>query len=798
MSVTVLSGLGFSLITGATSVAAQTTEAEPAADPTTEVIVRAARDMAGVRQKKSSSTAFGLEKDLVDTPRAVTVISDKLLSRYNIKTVYDFTSVSAGTYTGSFFGVPGSLNIRGTMADNYFNGFQGLSNFANFPTPVDATSNIEIVRGPASPVYGAGQVGGFMNFIPKTGYGESTKYVEKFEGEVTATLGSYNEKEATLNLAAPLNLGGNKGGIHFYGKLQDSDSFYLGMHPKSQVFQLSYATDLGSDWSFDSSYQYIHSDGYLKNIGWNRATQQLVDDGLYISGSPSVKIVADGADSITKAQYYGATGGGDLLFYAPAFGLNTSPTTTTTLDPATVKLVKLSPRQTFIDEGVDLNVATTHTLYMGLSRTFSFGQLKVENFLNTLDSQNYQSYGFGTSFNSYVVEQRVSLHSSGDWGPVHWQQTSGISNRYTKGHTLGSLNDFVLSEDRRDLSVGATADDRFNNPFTTANFVWATDIHSTVKNQAIFALADLTWGAFSLTAGGRVDKYDVEALNSGGEVAGIYNTRKASDTPASYSTSLSYKTRWFTAYATYAQSKALQLDQGGSISPTLILSGAYLGASKLKEVGIKTSQLGGRFYAALDTYDQVRSYLSAPPTGATTVSAQRGRGVELEMRYLVTQSFGLTSTATWQKTKQLPTGGAGLFITVPSYLTAAGIDGYGGYTFTNTNRIPELQNGFYLHSSPDFNGSLFATYDKKGLWGATGGFTYASATGGFMPGAIRLPAYTLVKLGAYVIKGPYRVDLNIDNLLDERYFLANTDTDANANFLPGIGRQFHVKLSRSF
>ncbi len=117
-------------------VAAQTTDTTSATVPetVTEVVVHGARDMAGIRQKKSSSMVFGLDKDLVDTPRAVTVISDKLLSRYNIKTVYDFTAVSAGTYTGSYFGVPGSLNIRGTMADNYFNGFQGLSNFANFPT----------------------------------------------------------------------------------------------------------------------------------------------------------------------------------------------------------------------------------------------------------------------------------------------------------------------------------------------------------------------------------------------------------------------------------------------------------------------------------------------------------------------------------------------------------------------------------------------------------------------------------------------------------------------------------------
>jgi iron complex outermembrane receptor protein len=109
----------------------------------------------------------------------VTDISDKLLSRYNIKSVYDFTAIAAGTYTGSFFGVPGAIAIRGNVSDNYFNGFQGIPNYANFPTPVDASSNIEIVRGPPSPIYGAGQVGGYMNFIPKSAQGDKTKYVER-------------------------------------------------------------------------------------------------------------------------------------------------------------------------------------------------------------------------------------------------------------------------------------------------------------------------------------------------------------------------------------------------------------------------------------------------------------------------------------------------------------------------------------------------------------------------------------------------------------------------------------------
>jgi iron complex outermembrane recepter protein len=769
-------------------------------EPGGEIVVQGARDIAGVVSKEVSSTLFGLDKPLVDTPRSITDISDKLLSRYNIKTVYDFTAVAAGTYTGSFFGVPGAIAIRGSVADNYFNGFQGITNFANFPTPVDASSDIEIVRGPPSPIFGSGQVGGFLNFIPKSARGEKTKYVQSLTGDASVTLGSYGQREGTANLAIPVKFGGNEGGIALYGKLEDSDSFYRGMHPKSQIGQATYSTDLGSHLSLNLTYQFLHSDGYLKNIGWNRVTQDLIDNRNYVSGRPVASIVAPGAPFITTAQFFARTGGSTLKFYAPAIGVLIAPNDFTRLDPATIRTVKLSPRTTFLDPAFDINEAHTHTAVGGLTYTFDDdSQLKFESFLNTLKSRNYQSYGFATVFDATVTEQRLTYKFAADLGALSIKSIVGGTYRHSRSHDLGSLNDFVISEDRRDLSVGPTSDDRFNDPFLSGpGYQWATSVFSKISDLAGFIVTDATLGPVSLTVGGRLDSYRVNAINRGSEVRGVFVTQRDKQSPFNYNASLSYKLPWATAYATYAKGKSLQLTQGGAINPTLIPTGAYLGTSKLKEVGVKSSQMGGRLFLAFDAYDQRRSYLSIPATGVATVSALRTRGIEGELRWLVTPRFGITATSAYQRTKQLPTPGAGTFITVPSCLTNIGCTaGYGGYIFSNSNRIG-LTNGYYLHSSPKFSGSLFSTYDYKGQWGFTGGVTYASSTGGFLPGAIKLPKYALVKVGAYGVIGPVRVDFNIDNLTDKLYFIANSDTDANANVLPGIGRTFHVKATYSF
>lgn len=526
-------------------------------------------------------------------------------------------------------------------------------------------------------------------------------------------------------------------------------------------------------------------------------TQDLIDNQNYISGSPTTRIVANGAQFITKSQYFAATGGKALLYYNPATGV--TPNAYTTLNAATIKTVKLDPRTTFIDPAYDINSAHEHTGYADIAYRFDNNSvLKFESFINTLSARNYQSYGFATVFNSQVTEQRLSYKFDFNAGPVVVKSIVGGSYRYLAAHDLGNLDDFALSEDRRDISVGATADDRFNDPFLSSNYSWATSVFSHVADLGGFALTDMTYGRLSLTLGGRVDDYHVAAVNMGSEVNGVYTSYRDHKTPFSWNTSLTYKLGDYSFYGTYARSKSLQLTQGGAVTPSLIPTGGYLGASKLAELGVKTSQMGGKLFASLDIYEQQRSYVSRPATGVATVSALRTDGIEAELRWLATPRFGLTATGTYQRTKQLPTAGNGLFITEPGCLTNAGCTNtWAGYTYAYTN-VLGLTNGYYLHSSPDFAGSLFATYDYKGKWGLTGGMTYASQTGGFLPGAIRLPSYALFKIGGYAARGGIRADVNIDNLFNKLYFLANSDTDANANVLPGIGRTFHVKLSYAF
>ena len=48
----------------------------------------------------------------------------------------DLALVASGTFTGSYFGIPGTLFVRGDESDNYFRGFRRAENEGSYSTPL--------------------------------------------------------------------------------------------------------------------------------------------------------------------------------------------------------------------------------------------------------------------------------------------------------------------------------------------------------------------------------------------------------------------------------------------------------------------------------------------------------------------------------------------------------------------------------------------------------------------------------------------------------------------------------------
>ena len=159
-----------------------------------EIVVVAERDYYSILPDEPTDSAFGLSKSLAETPRSVTEVREDLIEKFVLRSVDDLVRLTPGAFTSSFFGIRGAMDVRGEPADNYFRGFRRVANPGAFNTIVRGAERLEILRGPVSPLYGSGSVGGQLNYIPKTAIVDGTKYIDSPEFSIAATVGTYNQR----------------------------------------------------------------------------------------------------------------------------------------------------------------------------------------------------------------------------------------------------------------------------------------------------------------------------------------------------------------------------------------------------------------------------------------------------------------------------------------------------------------------------------------------------------------------------------------------------------------------------
>jgi len=751
-------------------------------------------------QTGANDAAFGLDKPLLETPRAITLVSDATIARYGVSGVNDLTAITPSAYTASYYGVEGAVSLRGTLAENYFRGFKRAENRGTYSTPLSDAAGIEILRGPPSPVYGAGKVGGLVNFLPK-----SAAANDSLGGEVTLTYGSYQKRNLTAQVSAPVALGALAGGLHAYGEVDDSFSFYRGIHPSHQLLELS-GTLAEGDWSFAADYMYYHANGDVQTPGWNRLTQALIDSGTYITGRNTSLRDADGNGRLTLNEL-----GGNPYTYDPNFHALAcagcqdaahrldSGLGTTTLDPRTVYLAR----------GVDFSNTITHTAFLEAADALDEGQsLRLQLFGDVLQNDRFVSYGFPGSYRTQIFEARLRYDVAHDFGPIRTQTVAGLSWRYV--HAIGkeSYNSGVIALDRRDISQGAAANDIIDSPFNVdppgaVGLGWENNVHTNTGDAGAFLTADVAWdNGLDLTVGGRYDAYNVRSVDAG-VLSYEPGSGRGDAGRFTYSASLSYKTPFgLVPYVTSAKSSAIEIGQADEVLTNLLASRDWLSNSFLNEAGVKFTALDDHLQGSLDWYVQNRTQLSRGAQGITQVIGTVGRGAELELRYVATPNISFTLAADLQHTTIKGPDHEFAYVPARTYGVSPQ-NGFGGsYLVYDFSTLPGKSGNYEDTLLPHAVISPYVTWtsDRQswGVWGATFGGTYVGHTQQTVPDPVIFPAYVTLNASAFAQWDVWEADLNVNNLGDERYFTPGADTYANLSALPGIGRIFKLTLKRLF
>jgi outer membrane receptor protein involved in Fe transport len=264
----------------------------PATDPAIDVVTVTGDPLRALGSGPSESS-FGFAKSLLETPRSVSFISEEQITLFGISTVEDLTRLVPGTYTTTRYGLQGGINVRGVPSDMYYRGMKRLQMQGHVRTVLSAMDGIEVIKGPPSPIYGMGRIGGFQNFTPKSSRASTGQYMRETAGFVQTTQGSYERNETQGGVGGPFTPFGKQGGYYVFGLFEDSDTYVKQVGARQEFIQATLAVDdaIGPfRIEFGGQAQRsITSGAYM-----NRVTQDMLDNGTYLAGQPMANLDVDG------------------------------------------------------------------------------------------------------------------------------------------------------------------------------------------------------------------------------------------------------------------------------------------------------------------------------------------------------------------------------------------------------------------------------------------------------------------------------------------------------------------------
>lgn len=777
-----------------------------------------------LQNSRPVDSLYGFARALIDTPRAVTVITPETLSQRNIDDVYDLATLVPGVTVTNYYGVPGVPTSRGLLSSVYFNGMQRVWNRNGYPTSFGSLESMDFVRGPAPGHYSAANPGGFVNFLPKS------PYFDKQRGSLKASYGSYDELNVQVDVGGPFLLGSKPAAFRISITNQAADSYYAGI--KDDYFSAYGSLKVRVN---DTVSVYAGGEFYRhrskENPGWNRVTQDLIDNDNYIFGSPvndltgaslSVRLPSGRTFNFTNttpgfvnraaletATPFGGTRGDfNGSFFALAGGFSDSGfrparvaanadaqyfyTYLGAIDNPTGRTVKLDGSQVITD-AADFTDADTFLAFFDTIFTPRSG-LKVTNklFLDAYKREKLSTYGYGEYGKNLTLENKLLVEQTFPvLGGIN--MSYGASARYED--SIAKTEFTVEPFNRRDISKAPTLNDTLKSGSQRDNrgrTFWDPfgSVYSKLWTVGVFLTPEIKFNdQFSVILSGRHDNASWDR----GVPSGLGNGAAAIVRPSGG-----------TAYTNYSISPVYKVTPNVSIYGTaqrgtsftgFYVSGSVNGGdtdfqeSSLGEVGVKVTGMDNKLYGAVNYFYQELVHFDIRGGAATP---QRGNGLEFETGVEFSKQFSVTANATWQehfyRTATVPGG----FVA----LTPAQTVQYAGIFSADFGGRPNP--GGPRFGIPEWSGSIFARYDFGNGWGVSGGPVITPSVWGNPEKTLKLPAHTLWNAAIYYTAPKWDVSVAVQNLTDERYFHPFESFAANSIIQKGLPTTVSVTFKYKF
>ena len=213
-----LTGVAVAALLASPVHAQQADRGTPASEPVTarstdndaDILVRGRRDEAFAGTKTDTP--------LIEVPQPITVITDDVYRAQGAINISDTVRYAAGINSDAYGRDTrvDSFTIRGVDALQFRDGMRDIfSYYASITSDPYNFSRVEIVRGPASVLFGQGSIGGIVNLVSKT-----PEFANA--GEVGVTYGSYDRKEVLADLNG---VAGNTLAGRIVARVRDADTY---------------------------------------------------------------------------------------------------------------------------------------------------------------------------------------------------------------------------------------------------------------------------------------------------------------------------------------------------------------------------------------------------------------------------------------------------------------------------------------------------------------------------------------------------------------------------------------------
>lgn len=246
--------------------------AEQAEEEAIQVVVTEEQDEG--YNPSNSTTATGTNTPLRDIPLSIQVIPQEVIEDRNVAELGDALEtagsvVSTGGRGTSVFG-PGFL-LRGfPINDGIFR--NGIATFSLAPLSTNDIERVEVLRGPASVLFGQGEPGGIINLVPKRPLNEPF-----YSASLTA--GSFNTYRGDLDLSGPLD---NSRTVRYRLNIsyENYDSFRDLVNGERFIVSPILTWDIGANTSIDFYGQYA-------------TDRETIDEGIPVAGNEIVDVPRD-------------------------------------------------------------------------------------------------------------------------------------------------------------------------------------------------------------------------------------------------------------------------------------------------------------------------------------------------------------------------------------------------------------------------------------------------------------------------------------------------------------------------